>query len=287
MRAGSVVVAVVLCSTAVAGCGGAARQQAAADASAALRTPAAPTPVSTAPGRCDVVVARTLHEIAARIEARAALHRSIVGRTPALVVSLTRPVRGACAPTAAATVANTVGVVGERVVRAERSGREAQQALSLAARYPPFVRAVRLRDPVGLRLAIVHFFHVKPLHIVRVRATTPSGRLIGDVGGPFVLAPVSRTIRSARGGDLGRVTLSVQDDTGYIKLIRRFTGAGVVLRTGTRVVPGSAAVRAAIPARGRVTVGGRSFATYTFTTRAFPGRRLHVALLVPVTGPVR
>ncbi len=285
MRAGSVGLAVVLCAAAVAGCGSAARDRAAADA--ALRTPATPAPVSTAPGGCRVVVDRTLHEIAARIEARAALHRSIVGRTPALVVSLTRPVHGACAPTAGATVANTVGAVGERLVRAERTGREAKQALRLAARYPPFVRAVRRRDPVALRAAIIHFFHIKPLHIVRVRATTPNGRLIGDVGGPFVLAPVSRTIRSAGGRDLGRVTLSVQDDAGYIKLMRRFTGAGVVLRTGDGVVPGSSAAPAAIPARGRTAVGGRSYATYAFTTRAFPSRHLRVALLVPVTPPVR
>lgn len=281
MRAGSVGLAVVMCAAAVAGCGNAARDQA-----AALRTPATPAPVSTAPGRCRDVVDRTLHEIAARIEARAALHRSIVGRTPALVVSLTRPVNGACAPTAGATVANTVGAVGERLVRAERTGREAQQALRLAARYPPFVRAVRRRDPAALRAAIIHFFHIKPLHIVRVRATTPNGRLIGDVGGPFVLAPVSRTISSG-GRNLGRVTLSVQDDAGYIKLMRRFTGAGVVLRTGDGVVPGSSAAPAAIPARGRTAVGGRSYATYAFTTRAFPSRHLRVALLVPVTPPVR
>jgi len=84
MRAGSILVAVALCAAAVAGCGSAARDQAAADA--ALRTPATPAPVSTAPGACRVVVARTLHEIAARIEARAALHRSIVGRTPKSLV---------------------------------------------------------------------------------------------------------------------------------------------------------------------------------------------------------
>ena len=285
MRAGSVVAAVALCAAVLAGCGSAARDRAAADA--ALRTPVAPPPVSTAPGACGVVVARALHEIAARIEARAALHRSIAGRTPALVVALTRPVHGACAPTAGATVANTVGAVGKRLVRAERSGREARQALRLAARYPPFVRAVRRRDPVGLRAAIVHFFHIKPLHIVRVRATTPNGRLIGDIGGPFVLAPVSRTIRSPGGRDLGRVTLSVQDDAGYIKLMRRFTGAGVVLRTGDGVVPGSSVVPAGIPARGRIAVGRRSYATYAFTTQAFPSRHLRVALLVPVTPAVR
>src|SRR6185436_5361550 len=129
MRAGWDVVAVALCAAAVAGCGSAARDQAAADA--ALRTPATPAPVSTAPGACRVVVARALREIAARIEARAALHRSIAGRTPALVVSLTHPVHGACAPTAGATVANTVGAVGERLVRAERNGREAKLALRL------------------------------------------------------------------------------------------------------------------------------------------------------------
>jgi hypothetical protein len=280
MRAGAVVV-VVGVSAALVACGGQTNGETASQV--ALRTPPSPATVSTAPGRCGAVVERTLHTVAARIEARAALHRSVVGRTPALVGILTHPAKPGCAPTSAATVANTVGTIARRLVRAEANGVEAHRALRLVTHDPAFVRAVRRRDPVAVRAAVVHFFHIKPLHIVRVRATTARGHLVGDVGGPFVLSPASRAIRSASGRRLGRATLSIQDDTGFIKLMQRFTGAGVVLRTAKGVVPGSTPAPRSIPASGRVLVGRRAFETYSFTTRAFPAGALHVSLLVPVT----
>jgi hypothetical protein len=170
-----------------------------------------------------------------------------------------------CGATRAATVAATVGTVGERLVHAEETGPEAARALDLVAHDPGFVRAVRRRDGAALRTAIVRFFEIKRLHIVRVRATTASGRLVGDVGGPYVLAPASRAIRDRRGRLLGRVTLSVQDDAGFIKLMRRFTGAGVVLRTPAGIVPGSTRAPHGTP--------------FTFTTRAFPAQRLAVTVV--------
>jgi hypothetical protein len=283
MHAGAIVVAVGLCGAAVAGCGTSAARDPAATP-AALRTPAAPVALATAPGPCRVVVARTLEAVADRIDARAALHRSVVGRAPLLVGALTRPTPPTCAATSAQTVADTVGAVAVRLVRAERSGPAVTRALRIVSRDRRFVRAVRRRDPAALRAAIVRFFRVRALHIVRVRATTTRGRLVGDVGGPFVLAPASRAVRSPGGRVVGRVTLSVQDDAGFIKLMRRFTGAGVVLRSAGRLVPGSSAAPAAgaIPERGTVSVGARRYATFSFATRAFPDRRLDVALLVPL-----
>jgi hypothetical protein len=289
MRAVAIMVAVGLCAAGVAGCG----QHAAAAAPAAplSAVPAAarrlppPPPLSTAPGSCRAVVARTMGTIAARIEARAALHRRVaaIASPPALVAALTRPAPRVCARTAGQTVADAVGVVGERLVRAEATGPEVDHALGLVARDPAFVRAVRRRDAKALRTAIVGFFRQRQLHIVRVRATTPGGRLVNDVGGPFVLAPASRTIRD-HGRTIGRVTLSVQDDTGFIKLMRRFTGAGAVLRLRGRVVPGSSTGPPSMRSRTTVATDGERFATTAFTTRAFPTGPLRVALLVPMTG---
>ena len=147
------------------------------------------------------------------------------------------------------------------------------------------VRAVRHRDAAAMRGAIVRFFRIRRLHIVRVRATTPRGRLVSDVGGPFVLAPASRAVRDRAGRVLGHVTLSVQDDAGFIKLMRRFTGAGIVLRTRTGVVPASSSASgAAVPARGAPAARVRDPARFGFTTRAFPAARLSVELLVSPTG---
>ena len=282
---GPLVVGVAVCGTAVAGCGGrAAVEPAAAPAPAAQVSIRPLPPLSTAPGSCAAVVDRTLRTVAARIDARAALHRHRTGREPALVAALTRPRPAACATTSAQTVANTVGAVGERLVHAEATGPGARRALALVATDPAVVRAIRDGDAAAMRAATIRFFRIPSLHIVRVRATTARGRLVNDTGGPFVLAPASRAVRGRGGRVLGRVTLSVQDDAGFIKLMQRFTGAGVVLRTRSGIVPGSSAADGHT-ARGTVTAGGRRSATFGFTTTPFPGGRLSVALLVPPAGP--
>jgi hypothetical protein len=175
----------------------------------------------------------------------------------------------ACAATAPATRLAVVRQVGVRLLAAERSGRQARRVLRHVARDAGFRAAVAARDPVALRAAIVRFFRTRSLHVVRIRATTPSGALIGDVGGPFVLSPVSGPVRSRAGALLGHVTHSVQDDTGYIKLMHRFTGAAVVLRAGATRVPGSAPA----PRAPTVTLAGT----------VFPRGRLTITLGAPLS----
>jgi hypothetical protein len=174
-----------------------------------------------------------------------------------------------CASPEGHVVAATLAEVGKRLYAAEAGGPSTRRVLRVVTRDGRFVRAVAHHDPTALRAAIVRFFADHSLHVVRVRATTASGQLIGDVGGPFVLAPASSVVRDARGRAIGRVTLSVQDDTGYIKLMHRFTGAGVILRARAGVVPGSA-ISPAVPKATQAT---------TFAVRAFPTGRLNVSLL--------
>ena len=177
---------------------------------------------------------------------------------------LTPPVNSArCGATRAATEAHTVGSVGERLARAEGSSRATQRVLRIVSHERRFKAAVAARDAAGVRARIVHFFRDRTLHVVRIRAVTASGALVNDVGGPYVLAPASATLRDGR-HTIGRVTLSVQDDTGYIKLMHRMTGVDVTLRTASgRIVPGS-------ETRGRQ--------IFSFTTRAFPSGPLRVSL---------
>src|SRR4051812_23977895 len=119
MRVRALLVAIAVCGPALAGCGGRTARDPAVTRTALRATAAAPARLSTAPGSCAVVVDRTLRAVAARIEARAALRRGRVNRTPALVKTLTRPAPTVCAATASRTVADTVGAVGQRLVRAE------------------------------------------------------------------------------------------------------------------------------------------------------------------------
>jgi hypothetical protein len=176
-----------------------------------------------------------------------------------------------CGTSAAATVAATDGAIAQRLFRTEARGAAVARVLRHVALDPGFRRAVANDDPVALRAAIVRFFQTHSLHVVRIRATLPDGRLVGDVGGPYVLAPASTTVRDAAGRTIGTVTLSIQDDTGYIKLLHRFTGARVMLSTPAGMVPGSA----------RSAKSGAAVGHYRFTAEAFPSGPLDVTLRIP------
>jgi hypothetical protein len=194
-------------------------------------------------------------------------------------VSLGLPVRPrvACGATAGATRAATIGLVGRNLIRAEAQGASAQQALKHAAGTPAFRRAIAADDPAAVRAAIIGFFRDSRFHIVRVRAWNGT-RLITDVGGPYVLSPASAAIRG-----VGGFMLSVQDDTGFVKLMHRFTGAEVVLHAGATTVPGSNLFPGPPYAAGltNVTYRGRHYRAYGFTAPAFPSGQLKVSLLVP------
>ena len=149
------------------------------------------------------------------------------------------------------------------------------------ARDPRFVRAVATADPAALRAQIVRFFQQPQLHVVRIRATTdrrtPDQRRRRPVRARPDHAP-----SACHGRAIGRVTLSVQDDTGYIKLLHRFTGAQVVLRGPAGLVPGSTVrPRSPLPARGTLTYRGRTYGVKTFDATAFPTGTLAISVLVP------
>jgi len=183
-----------------------------------------------------------------------------------------------CAATPSQTRLAVVRQVALRLLAAERGGRQPRRVLRHVARDRGFVAAVAARDPALLRAAIIRFFRTRSLHVVRIRATTPGGGLIGDVGGPYVIAPLTGRVLSAFGHRLlGRVTLSIQDDTGYMKLMHRFTGAVVAVRAGHRLVPGSARLPEAIARAPQTTLSGT----------AFGGGRLTITLALPrdATGP--
>ena len=118
----------------------------------------------------------------------------------------------------------------------------------------------------------MHLFRDRTLHVVRIRAVTAAGRLVNDVGGPYALAPASTPLH-LHGRLIGRATLSIQDDTGFIKLMHRFTGAVVELHAPTGRVPGSDRP-----------CPGRAYWRTTFTARAIPSGRLRITELVPQAG---
>jgi len=181
---------------------------------------------------------------------------------------------------AAQARADTWGLVAERVYDAEHAGSKAAKLRRYAEDSRAFREAVLAGNTHATRAAIIGFFR-SHLHIVRVRVIR-EGRLLVDVGGPHVLGPIPGVIRNAQGRVVARFLMGIQDDLGFTILARAFTGAQTVMRVGGSEVGGTLRPGpASIPARGRVTYGGRTYQAYSFYAEAFPAGALRISLLYP------
>jgi hypothetical protein len=197
-----------------------------------------------------------------------------------------------CPGSSTDAVVETLGHVGERIYHEEAGSPYVRATLRHIEADAAFQQAVATRDTKALRAAVVGLFGAH-IHVVRVRAyaVEPSGaeRFLYDLGGPYVLAPVHGIVRS--GGKLvGRFSFAIQDDAGYLRLARLFTGADVLMRVGPRgehqtvgtLDPGPATV----PDRGPVSYHGKRYQAYSFSGVAFPSGPLRISLLSRYRPPI-
>jgi hypothetical protein len=182
--------------------------------------------------------------------------------------------------TAAQAQADTFGRVAERVYYAEHAGSKAELLLAYVERSRPFREAVLAGNAAATRAAIIEFFR-SHLHIVRVRVIR-AGKLLVDVGGPHVLAPIPGVIRDRKGRVAAHFLMAIQDDMGFQILARAFTGAQVLMREGARQVMGTLSPGPLTPPnRGRLVYRGVAYRTYSFDAEAFPSGPLRISLLYP------
>jgi hypothetical protein len=186
-------------------------------------------------------------------------------------------VRALCAGTPRATLVNTLAGVA-RVIYAGEGGSRAQTQVRRVQHDPALLRAVAARDPEATRLAIDNLLTE---HIVRLRVSV-NGKLLRDVGGPYVLAPVSGALLSG-GREIGTFALSIQDDEGYMRLLRRLAGLDVLMYMGPTLVKNSLGpAPGAVPISGSYTYSGRRFEVFPVHASAFPSGPLLVMVLVPI-----
>jgi len=181
-----------------------------------------------------------------------------------------------CGSTVEDTAVNTLSHVAHQIYLGE-AGSRAQVEVRRVQRNAPLLRAVQLGDPAAIRTAIDALLTE---HIVRLRVS--AGHALVDVGGPYVLAPVSADLRSG-GRTIGRFTLSIQDDEGYLRLTRRLAGLYVLMYMGPTLVKNSLGpAPGAAPEEGRYGYRGRTFRTITVHADAFPSGPLRIIVLVPI-----
>jgi hypothetical protein len=175
------------------------------------------------------------------------------------------------------TVVNTISRIAHLIYDGEagrRTGKQIRRVQENAA----LLHAVARRDPKATRSAIEALLHE---HIVRLRVSA-GGRLLADVGGPYVLAPVTAPLRQ-NGRTIGSFTLSIQDDEGYKRLANRLAGLDVLMYMGNKLVKSTVGYSpGTVPASGAVTVNRRSYRAYTFRAEAFPSGPLRITVLIPM-----
>jgi hypothetical protein len=224
---------------------------------------------------------------ALRLRAPAALALLVLCAGEASVGRADRPVprsaaEAPCGTAATSTVAQAVGEVAQRIYASEVSSSEVRADRRQVEGDGPLLAALAAGERVGVAEAVRRLVY-SGTHIVRLRVSS-GGVLLSDIGGPYILAPVSGPLRTG-GRTVGHYVLSVQDDLGYVKLEKRFIGLPLMLREGARAVPLEGVIRlgsAFVPAHGLLRYAGRSYQTISFAARAFLGGPLRITVLVPV-----
>jgi hypothetical protein len=182
--------------------------------------------------------------------------------------------------TAAAGVrADALAGVARRIYRQEVGGEVGHAAVKRIARDRALLRALGGTDRAALRASALRQLFNPGKHVVRL-AVMRRGRTLVDVGGAIVVAAAHRELRAPGGADLGRLEASMQDVIGYVKLVRRLTGAAVVVRGARGHVESSLAqTPATLPPAGTATVAGRAYVVRSFPEAGFAGERLTVSIL--------
>jgi hypothetical protein len=179
--------------------------------------------------------------------------------------------------------------IGATVVRAkaiyrnETEGAKLPRELRRIARDGTLLRALSRGDLAGaqaeahrqLRLRLNHTAHVTRISVIRGSRVLVNATVNSD--GVFVVTPGRRLLRF-HGRTLGMLLVSLQDVTGYVKLINDVTHADALVRGASGHVRTSlpAARRVRLPARGAVTIAGRSYLTRSFREKAWGNEPLTV-----------
>jgi hypothetical protein len=193
--------------------------------------------------------------------------------------------QGLCGPSSEETVVNTLSRVANLIYEGE-AGSRTQVQVSRVQHDQALRLAVASHDASATRAAIISLLNH---HIVRLRVSDTKG-LLSDVGGPYVLAPVTAKLHGG-GRSIGSFVLSIQDDEGYLRLAGRLAGLDVLMyMRSTRPSSGGAVLvknslgpnPGNVPASGPYTYRGRNFRVLTVHATAFPSGPLTIRVLIPI-----
>ena len=212
---------------------------------------------------------------------RHALTRSAAATSPATQSAApaptSAPTTSPCAAASASTIASVDARAAQGIYTGELHGNEVSEDIAHIKASGALLSALASNDTAAV-YAAVHAIVYHPIwHIVRLRVVK-AGRVLADVGGPYIIAPVSGPL-TFRGRKVGTYVMSVQDDAGFVKLVTRFIGAPVDLYRSGKFVMGTFQPAPTNPgASSSFTRAGRTYAVNLQSALAFPSGNLTVAL---------
>jgi len=190
--------------------------------------------------------------------------------------------RARCGRAAPEVLGRAVGAVAAQIYSGEIYSSETIKDRQQVEGYAPLLRAVAKGQKAAARTAVTSLVY-SHTHIVRLRVSS-GATLLADVGGPYILAPLSGSLR-LHGRTIGHYILSVQDDVGYVKIEHRFIGDPLVLRAGAQNLPVEGLLEpgpAKVPEHGPLTYEHVAYQAYSFNANAFPSGPLRISILVPL-----
>ena len=193
----------------------------------------------------------------------------------------TAPTGAPCGASTLTTITAVDTRVANNIVGGELSGHETQVDLRHVKGAADLLSAVAAGNRAATRNAVSRIVYHHFWHIVRLQALDASGRVLADIGGPYVIAPV-RGVLSIGGRVIGGFVMSVQDDMGFAKLERHAIGDPIGIYVNGRLaveLGGHFPVHQ--PAGPQVSLAGTRDAAVTLTYAAFPSGTLSAVIAVP------
>lgn len=193
--------------------------------------------------------------------------------------------RGACGAAAARTIGAVDARVARRIYAGELNGGEVGADVARVTGSRELLSALASGNQSAVYNAVHTIVYTPHWHIVRLRVEG-RGRVLADVGGPYVIAPIGGSLHRG-GAKLGRFVVAVQDDVGYVKLVTRFVGVPIDLYGGPSPRPageflmGTLLPAPPMPADGASVKAHGGYFVRVGHASAFPTGKLEVALFVP------
>jgi hypothetical protein len=189
---------------------------------------------------------------------------------------------GGCGSATSATRAAVDATVVNDIYANELAGGEVTRDLGEVTGSSDLVTAAIDGNRTGALAAVKRIVYHPGWHIVRLRVFGGAGRVLADVGGPYVIAPVAGVLRAAGGAVVGSFLMSVQDDVGVTKLETRIVGdpIGIYVRRKLVAQLGAARLPARLPSGSVVRRGHVTYQAVSQTYDAFPTGTLQAVLLI-------